>query len=462
VLASFCVGFYRADGMVQMRPGPIARNYITSWFFYDVLCVGTDYMLHFLSATRNSASLIRVARLLRLLRVLKLQKRLRNSVRRIQSNQVLIVLHIAKNMGMVITANHLVACGWHWVGINYTRSEENWVTTWLMESSEPDASRSRQYRYFTSLHWAITQMGVSAIEIHPMNSAERLYAVLSGIGALIMISILVSSVTTSMVQLQELHRKVAEQDQSLRRYLHNRGISQRLQGHIWAFLKKARKEDQGTGILQNDVEAVARLPSHIALALRMEVYMPTIIHHPFFSKQFTEIGTGGSQGKITRDLIGLLQETRVNQEEDLFRTGDAATMMQFIAVGEVLYKSRLDSDPSGARLGQQEWLAEQALWLRWVHVGRAVAMQVCEMFTVDAKQFQKTMANERSAQMYAVLFLERIASMTEPVTDVMGSQEHIKSWQHQISLQAFDITCDGLATSQKLSMAMESVPVWRS
>merc|ERR1719336_229734 len=55
VAASFSVGFYRSDGMIEMAPKAIAMNYIKSWFLYDITCVGVDYVIHLLDHAVPSA-----------------------------------------------------------------------------------------------------------------------------------------------------------------------------------------------------------------------------------------------------------------------------------------------------------------------------------------------------------------------------------------------------------------------
>lgn len=456
VLASLCVGFYRQDGMIEMRPLPIAKSYLMSWFLFDMVCVVTDYVLHFSDGMR-----VRV-RLLRLVRIVKLRKRLRNTMMMIRSNKLLIILRIAKNMAIVLILNHIIACGWHHVGSHYPFSENSWVTRWLFIDTNQHELRSLSYRYTTSLHWAITQLGVGAVEIVPTNSAERLYAVIVGIIALITSSVLFSSVTTSMLQLQELTQKEQSQDQAMRQFLRKSDISQKLQGLIWAFLKKSRKQDKDLGIIESDVEAIMLLPSHMVLTLRLEVYVPTIIHHPFFGQQFAEIRVGGARGKTTRDLLGIMQGVLVKQEEDLFRTGDKATKMQFVAAGEVKYISRFDDCSEGAILEPGDWLAEQALWLRWEHVGRAVAVEVSEMFVLDAKRFQKIMVNDRSARVYALLFIQQLHATTGPVSDVIGRKEQAQPWQYEISSRAFRLRNKlAHARTQDLSRFPENAP-WDS
>lgn len=430
----FFVGFYRKDGMVEMQFSEIARHYLKRWFCFDVACVCMDYGIKLMQWNG-----VKNFRLVRLLRVVKFKVAMRSFLSQVRSNRVLIILGMTKNMAMVLIMNHMIACGWHWIGTSYTKSSESWVQTWLTDPDDGEL-RSLSYRYCTSVQWAITQLGVGAVEIHPKNSAERLYATLVGISALIMSSVLVSSVTGSMLQLQELGQIQKEQDQALRSYLTNRHISQRLQGHIWAFLKKARKQDKNKGTILTDVSAISNIPGHMALSLRLEVYMPYMLNHAFFSMHIMDIQQGGSMSKTTRDLIGIFQEVQVGQEEDLFRTNDKAEKMQFIASGEVLYKSRLETDSRGITLEAQDWLSEQALWLNWQHVGRAMAKVSCEMFVLHAAEFQKVMKNEIGAKAYAKMFVERIRSNKDPVTDVMGSKEDIRSWQQEIALAAFNVS----------------------
>merc|ERR1719221_1104638 len=101
VVASFLVGFYRQDGLMEMRPAFIARNYLKTWFGYDMVCITIDYVLFGIGFQGDlwvtdsiRLNVLRVSRSIRFLRVVKLKRRLSSTIRHVQSNQILTKLNI--------------------------------------------------------------------------------------------------------------------------------------------------------------------------------------------------------------------------------------------------------------------------------------------------------------------------------------------------------------------------------
>merc|ERR1740123_1259732 len=70
------------------------------------------------------------------------------------------------------------------------------------------------YRYFTSYHWAITQVTPASMEVQPTEEGERLFVVTVDILGLIGFSSFVSTVTATMTQLRQLqvsrHKEISQ------------------------------------------------------------------------------------------------------------------------------------------------------------------------------------------------------------------------------------------------------------
>lgn len=413
IAASFMVGYYRQDGVLTMRLDEISINYLRTWFFYDVSCIIMDWVIYIWLWNIFGGNSYKLARLLRMFRFLKLNKRIKATMKRFTSPYQIIFIEICKSLAVVIVLQHLTACAWHACGTYYTKSSSG---RWTDAADLPN--RSIGYQYLTSLQWAITQLGVGAVEVVPVNSAERFFAVVVGIASLMITSVLVSTITSNMVRLEEMQRSEQELESQLRTYLRSRDISERLKSHIFGFVRKTRNTRQQKAVNNREIEAMCGLPSAVGYALRREVYMPTLLHHPFFSTLFTKEGV--VDRKRERELLNhVLAEHPFAMEEDLFRTGDTATRMIFLVNGEVLYKSRLDDFPNGLKVFGGEWIGEQALWLKWRMVGRAMARLPTDVVYVDSSAFQKVYAPVAYARKYAALYVKMIEKQFENMTDLL-------------------------------------------
>jgi len=69
---------YHAGGVVEMRPPKIAKAYLKSWFWVDILIVLLDWLLLFLaSGVADLIGIMRISKTIRLTRILRLFRLLR-------------------------------------------------------------------------------------------------------------------------------------------------------------------------------------------------------------------------------------------------------------------------------------------------------------------------------------------------------------------------------------------------
>ena len=67
---------YHAGGVVEMRPPKIAKAYLKSWFWVDILIVLLDWLLLFLaSGVADLIGIMRISKTIRLTRILRIRVR---------------------------------------------------------------------------------------------------------------------------------------------------------------------------------------------------------------------------------------------------------------------------------------------------------------------------------------------------------------------------------------------------
>merc|ERR1719159_565358 len=108
----------------------------------------------------------------------------------INSTYFVLCIGIAKLMFIMILANHVLACVWYAVG---RASPNGWAHGDVLLGEDI------LYRYFTAMHWALTQFQGTS-DILPGGSVnERTYAVGTVVLALLGLSAFVSSLTNLMM-----------------------------------------------------------------------------------------------------------------------------------------------------------------------------------------------------------------------------------------------------------------------
>jgi hypothetical protein len=69
LLWSFFLGFYRPDGILELRPKVVATHYLKTWFLYDIAVVAIDWLI---VLTEDSGfGSFRISRMGRMIRVLR-------------------------------------------------------------------------------------------------------------------------------------------------------------------------------------------------------------------------------------------------------------------------------------------------------------------------------------------------------------------------------------------------------
>jgi len=431
---TFMTGFH-LGGVVEMRPKIIAKHYFQRWFLLDFFIILTDWAL--LIAQSEFADIIgvvrisktlrlwRLLRLIRLLRIVKLPSLSDDIAENLQSETLVTILGVLRSMAIIAIVNHFIACGWYGVGQITT-------PTWLVSVADRDFG----YRYTTSFHWSLTQFTPASMEVSPKNTIERIYAIGVLFSALVTFSTFISSITSAMTTLRRINLERSKEREAIRRYIAEKKVSVELGNRITAFLRRhnfmAKKR-----VHEEDIQVFKVLPETLRLQLHWEVYIPTLLPHPFFH-HLCEVDE-----KTVLDVCHhAMAEHYLGTSQELFTSGKECIKMFFTLQGVMEYSVGMTREAAPVELSEDmpsRWFCEPCLWVKWEHRGSLTAVTPCEFATLQARKFHKIVCTRLdvlgACQIYAQRFLEKMLERgLDKVTDLLCEFDEVQ----EAAQQAFE------------------------
>lgn len=438
---SFLTGQFHL-GMVEMRAAKVAKLYIKSWCLFDIALVLISWAIleeegksSSGGASTSAFRSLRLVRFLRLLRLLKVDMMLRDILERFNSNYLILCSTLVKYIVALTVINHIIACIWYHVGAG---SDQGWVTMWNIQS------KTFGYRYFTSIHWSLAQF-TGSIEIAPVSLSERITAVIVLLLAIIVFSSFISTLSNTMLALQNLQSEKFFQQRILRKYLYENDISTSLSVRVKEYLRGNHLQEQKDDQVNKALES---LPDELLKDMMNEIRSPILSGHKFFCDLSITFP------RLVRQLCHeAIDGVRVLRAESIFTCGDACNRIFFVCRGAVKYFVKRaaqsgigsveddDSGPSeeydtpfeGGRmltkpvdfnpvLTRGMWLSEAAMWTRWEHCGDLIGVRPGNVFTMEAATFADKVSQYANAytatKRYALCFVDLMNSGVN-CTDVM-------------------------------------------
>eukprot|EP00440_Ansanella_granifera_P019488 gb/GFBE01021168.1/.p1 GENE.gb/GFBE01021168.1/~~gb/GFBE01021168.1/.p1 ORF type:complete len:1046 (+),score=220.20 gb/GFBE01021168.1/:1-3138(+) len=410
-------------GAVDMRPSRIANKYVRSWFVLDAAVVMTDWMLilssagggdndnmEFLSMLRGRV-VLRMLRIFRLVRIMKLVNKDNSIIKQwVVNENSKAVGSVCQLLCAIVLINHYVGCGWYAVGqIGF---KDNWIVAFTDREEGNSLSD-----YLISIHWAVTQFTPAAMNVVPINTAERAYTVVIIFFGLVLFSSFVSNMTSAMNHLNKLTSEQRQRSASLRQYIADNRVSLALLSCILSYQRSTRAQEKKR-LHEKDVAIFKMLPEDLLQKLHEEVYAPVISQHPLFAHLAeTEESTISSICHLA------MMEKSLVIGEELFRCGVRGTKMYFVNGGTLAYFLGYD-EQIPQLLSAGSWMCEPVLWSKWQHRGRltiATAKMMMmgesgpvrplglrgELMVLDAAEFHTIMSQTRvlrEMQTYARVF----------------------------------------------------------
>jgi hypothetical protein len=301
-----------------------------------------------------------------------------------------------------MVVNHFLGCLWYGLG---NATENGWA-------SDPEYQTDDVlFRYLMSVHWALGQFHGELI-IVPRTQYERMFAVAVLFFALALLSSFLSSVTSLMMQLQNLTRERTRKVYALHGYLHQHNISTQLSVRVKKYVLEQvelRKPEE------HEVELLKHVTPGLLAELRDEARSPTLAAHQFFNDLRNE-----NPRVITRLCHETLEPVSSQGGECLFYTGDACTRMLFVERGSLTYIFRMHkmgtdpqasesegeqpAEPVEAAISSLTWLSEAALWTVWEHCGELIAQSDAYLLSLDSQKFAVLLKEYECAHVHAALY----------------------------------------------------------
>mmetsp|Transcript_113683 Transcript_113683/g.345850 ORF Transcript_113683/g.345850 Transcript_113683/m.345850 type:complete len:595 (-) Transcript_113683:119-1903(-) len=444
---SFLTGYY-SEGSVEMRPRAIARQYLASWFVFDVCINIIDWAFLYASSLGRQSTAVgflrvgktgritRILRAIRLLRFVKLQRVLHEVLELINSAYVRASFNIFITVIIIITVNHYFACGWYLIGKTAWDSGQ---TNWIVESDI--AGADQLYSYMTSLHWSLTQFTPASMEVRPFNLTERIYSITVLLCAMACFSSFVGTISTGITQLRKLQSDKATTKVGLRRYFLENKVSIELGQHIWSFLKSNHFQHKKRTHTQ-EIEVLKFLPPPLKKKLRQELYAPYITRVPFFY-HYTAITSEG----LIEICYRAVSETAIACNDIVFSEGRVAEHIFFVASGILDYHHT--SVVLRRQLTSGLWACEPVLWLQWMHCASLQARTPCELIQVESRAFRDIMGTYLNALPFVRSYAEHFREL------IMTSDQ---CWNTDIWTNIKRL--DGIAYMAWNEAANEDAPSW--
>lgn len=377
---NFSTGFISPEGLLEMRKKVVAKHYIRTWFFPDLLITVLDW--YALIAEFNNSGALRLGkaatrslRALRLLRLPKMSRSVSEILGSMNSENLLTIAGIVKFLLILILVTHYVACMWY----TMADSAEEETPTWAKQFLQTDYSQG--YGYATAMHWALTQFTPASMEVVPVNLYERIYTCIVIIVAMVIFSSFVSSITQAMTHLRMTHMRKIEQELLLRKYFSEYNTPRELAARCKHFLKQHERL-ANKRIRATEIPCVNILPKAIREELRYEAFFPFLTSHPFF-EYYSELCPMGLRHICT----SAVEEESLLPLEELFWHGHAVNRMIFVRAGLLYYDSGA-CKPIEVQPG--EWACEETLWSKVSMVAGPfrAASSGCELLMVLPSEFQ--------------------------------------------------------------------------
>lgn len=425
VAASLTTGYYTKDGRLVMAFRYILWRYLKTWFLFDCIVLGVDWLMLIAKWYGNGGSsagesfgiarlgkvarMARIARSVRLLRLLKVRQLMQAVQESIDSEMISIIMGMLKNTIVLLLINHSIAALWFLVG-RISTPKPTWTMVYELDSA-PFTER-----YIVSLHWSLTQFTPGSMHVQPQNTLERTFSVIVLVFGMLVFSSFVSSITSSMARLRNLKAWEHTQSFLLRKFLKENQISRDLSARVSRYIDLVLERHQRRTDPKK-VEFLLLLSGPLHLELQRELIEPHLIMHPWFE----HYGKACS-GAMNQLCFNGTTQTVWAKGDILFRSYTETVSMCIVSSGTMFYK-RI----AGARsrkvlkrlvmIDKGRWFCEAVLWVPWCTRGTMRSLIESELIAIDKKRFEDVTVSHPSATKeacsYAIHFVERLTKTVE-------------------------------------------------
>jgi len=432
ILVSFRTGFFNNDDPV-VDYKEVARNYIKTWFTFDITIVSIDWLLFaleerakqddealgpFIAKAGKTFKVFRAVRTIKMLRLMKMRRAfgiVEESLVHSMAGCTTPVMGIAKFLFAILLVCHFLCCGWYWVGSS--AGAEGWVQR-LAVDDLPFWDR-----YLMTFHWSLAQFGVGTTQSVPVTTVpEYIVNIIILLCGLLVTALLVSSVTNTFSVMQQQTAEHYHQMWLLRRFCVENDFPRALTRRITKHIERQGAERGGkTEIV--DVRLLSMLSRPLYAEVMFYVHLPPLSTHAFLRLLCRD-----DSYTLRQVAVAAVTELLLAENDLIFIRGSIAKTAFNVLDGVFSYE-RDFAEMEMEEVVRPAWISEQVLWTNWVHQGDLGSRTTCRCLALDAKAFCEEVRSQsdtlQMVQQYAARRVEAMKRMNpEDLTDIVLLERH--------------------------------------
>lgn len=438
---SSCTAYVDEDGSVIWKHAIIIQRYAFHWMVPDVLALTFSWID--LAVNDRGAGKINLwvseLRTVRLVRLAWAPAVVGLNPENVRSDRGVLLIGVLKIVSLIVSFAHITACCWYGVGSLNTSYHQGWVEREGLQN-DPLA-----HRYVMSFYWALAAF-VGEVVNSPHNILEQGFA-----AGVILLSFLisanfVSSLTTSMTQMQLVSSQQSANMSALRQYLSEHECSRALAVKLMRNAQHSILENKRRAH-ESSIELLQSISEPLLAELHFELRGRHLAVHPFL-KTYNLINPSGMK-KVCH--VGV-QYFTFTMGDVIFHEFEvpANPRMLFLIQGKLVY--RYGRDTESYRLSSGQWSSEASIWVEhWTHLGTLSAVLESQVMALDAQRFARIVHTYPTLHLrvYAKFFIDYMKRMFENrlLTDLCPDEFELAEVVHEAVRTADEETYYGARES---------------
>lgn len=353
ICLQFLFGYLDKNGIVVIDPRTLARSYVTTWLFADVVAgIPWDWVNPSSAGDGGAGSArvtrgVRVVRALRLLRLIRLMRvaRLGPLMDRVESmmessHVFTFAVGALRIFGVLGAVCHWSACVWYAIGSGAFRSSssdaaarqpgDGATSTWILvyQTEHPYIGTNKVHLYVYALYFTLTTMTTVGFgDFKPCNYDETRFVMVLLVLASVVFSYFMGTLVDMIATLNSNRNMLHEKKVHLSRYMRWRSVPWALMRNIRQHLVFLWDANQGHDAYEEQLKVL--LPPVLRAELCHHIYGRILTGVPFF-------GWMRDYPICIKFLAEKVQSTFLEPGDNVFRMGQANEQIWVLLTGIVL------------------------------------------------------------------------------------------------------------------------------